>query len=194
MAKGFEPSTTTLATISTYAAVRKSKLRWLRAPATKSKKSPHGEIRRAFDVQTTQNINHNNPKAGDVCRKPRNASGRGSGRGRAPAGKRQGQGALTDKRGQRRQTERAEWMIMSPSAFLRPTLQPDPMRELRFAEEIALRKEYRDIGKERLSDWMVVHIDIPRVLGHAKIPGLILQPLATRSNTAAAAPAARSKC
>ncbi len=82
---------------------------------------------------------------------------------------------------------------MSPSAFLRPPLQPDPMRELRFAEEIALRKEYRDIEKERLSDWMVVHIDIPRVLGHAKIPSLILQPLATRSNTAAAAPAARSK-
>ncbi len=38
---------------------------------------------------------------------------------------------------------------MPLSAFLRPTLQPDPMRELRFAEEIALRKEYRDIEKER---------------------------------------------
>ncbi|WP_077959596.1 sensor histidine kinase [Ensifer adhaerens] len=74
-------------------------------------------------------------------------------------------------------SERAERMIMSLSGFLRSTLQLDPMRELRLADEMALQKEYLDIEKERFSDRMLVRIDIPGELEDAKVPSLILQPL-----------------
>jgi LytS/YehU family sensor histidine kinase len=74
-------------------------------------------------------------------------------------------------------SERAERMIMSLSASLRWTLQLDPMRELRLADEMALQKEYLDIEKERFSDRMRVRIDIPGELEDAKVPSLILQPL-----------------
>ncbi|MCY1216335.1 Sensor histidine kinase BtsS [compost metagenome] len=66
---------------------------------------------------------------------------------------------------------------MSLSGFLRSTLQLDPMRELRLADEMALQKEYLDIEKERFSDRMVVSIDIPPELEGAMVPSLILQPL-----------------
>jgi two-component system LytT family sensor kinase len=74
-------------------------------------------------------------------------------------------------------SERAERMIMSLSGFLRSTLQLDPMRELRLADEMALQKEYLEIEKERFSDRMRVRIDIPGELEDAKVPSLILQPL-----------------
>ncbi|SDA93693.1 histidine kinase [Sinorhizobium sp. NFACC03] len=74
-------------------------------------------------------------------------------------------------------SQRAERMIMSLSAFLRSTLQLDPMRELRLADELALQKEYLDIEKERFSDRMIVRIDIPTELESAMVPSLILQPL-----------------
>ncbi|KRD51173.1 MULTISPECIES: histidine kinase [unclassified Ensifer] len=74
-------------------------------------------------------------------------------------------------------SQRAERMIMSLSGFLRSTLQLDPMRELRLADEMALQKEYLDIEKERFSDRMVVRIDIPPELEGAMVPSLILQPL-----------------
>lgn len=74
-------------------------------------------------------------------------------------------------------SQRAERMIMSLSAFLRATLQLDPLRELRLADEMALQKEYLDIEKERFSDRMIVRIDIPAELQDALVPSLILQPL-----------------
>lgn len=74
-------------------------------------------------------------------------------------------------------SQRAERMIMSLSAFLRSTLQLDPLRELRLADEMALQKEYLDIEKERFSDRMTVRIDIPAELNDAMVPSLILRPL-----------------
>ncbi|MGO4448209.1 sensor histidine kinase [Phyllobacterium sp. TAF24] len=74
-------------------------------------------------------------------------------------------------------SERAERMIMSLSSFLRSTLELDPMRELRLADELALQNEYLKIEKERFSDRMVIRFDVPSELNGAMVPSLILQPL-----------------
>lgn len=71
----------------------------------------------------------------------------------------------------------ASAMVVSLSSFLRKVLELDPLRDLTLAEELALETEYLRIEQQRFSDRMSVSLLIPRELGNALVPSLILQPL-----------------
>ncbi|MBD3728373.1 MAG: histidine kinase [Sphingomonadales bacterium] len=71
----------------------------------------------------------------------------------------------------------AERMLLSLSTFLRTTLALDPMHDVPLADELALQEEYLEIERERFSDRMAFHIDMPEEVGQALVPSLILQPL-----------------
>lgn len=73
--------------------------------------------------------------------------------------------------------ERAQIMLLSLSNYLRTTLMLDPLSDLSLSDELALQRQYLDIERERFSDRMQLHIDVPQPLGHALVPALILQPL-----------------
>ena len=72
---------------------------------------------------------------------------------------------------------RASRMVLSLSDFLRATLTLDPVQDVRLAEELALQEDYLAIERERFSDRLDLQIDVPRTLGNALIPSLLLQPL-----------------
>lgn len=71
----------------------------------------------------------------------------------------------------------AERMVLSLSTFLRTTLALDPMHDVPLADELALQEEYLEIERERFSDRMTFHIDMPEDVRQALVPNLILQPL-----------------
>lgn len=72
---------------------------------------------------------------------------------------------------------RAERMVLSLSTFLRTTLTLDPFHDVRLSEELTLQEEYLEIERERFSDRMSFHMDIPDDVLGALVPSLILQPL-----------------
>ena len=72
---------------------------------------------------------------------------------------------------------RASRMVLSLSDFLRTTLTLDPVQDVRLSEEMALQEDYLAIERERFSDRMVLHIDMPEDASDALIPSLLLQPL-----------------
>lgn len=73
--------------------------------------------------------------------------------------------------------DRAERMVQSLSNFMRSTLSLDPMHDLPLASELALQEDYLEIERERFSDRLSVHIDVPAAAREALVPSLILQPL-----------------
>jgi hypothetical protein len=60
-----------------------------------------------------------------------------------------------------RAADRAERMVQSLSNFMRSTLSLDPMHDLPLASELALQEDYLEIERERFSDRLSVHIDVP---------------------------------
>lgn len=74
-------------------------------------------------------------------------------------------------------TARAEQMVLSLSTFLRATLSLDPMHDVPLADELALQEGYLAIERERFSDRMAFHIDLPDDARGVLVPSLILQPL-----------------
>ncbi|MGE6785313.1 hypothetical protein ACQKGL_22615, partial [Ensifer adhaerens] len=142
-------------------------------------KSQKARTEKSRGILTFKNLkSKREPERGNASRKPQPGPARGRGRGRAPKGK----------RGQRQQTERAERMIMSPSAFLRPTLQLAPMN----SGSPNRSPCGRNIATSRRSGFRTGRS--PRIHGDAKVSSLILQPLVENAvNPAAVAPAATSK-
>jgi hypothetical protein len=74
-------------------------------------------------------------------------------------------------------TARAQRMMMSLSAFLRQTLELDPMKDVTLAAELELQEDYLEIERERFPDRMRFTIDVEEAALHALVPNLILQPL-----------------
>ncbi|HMO68699.1 MAG TPA: histidine kinase [Novosphingobium sp.] len=77
--------------------------------------------------------------------------------------------------------ERAERMIQTLSTFYRRSLSEDPTADHTLAEEIELQRLYLDIEAVRFPERLRVRIDIPDDLPHARVPGMILQPLVENS-------------
>ncbi len=73
--------------------------------------------------------------------------------------------------------QEAEAMILKLSTFLRSSLSLDPSADVTLAEEIALQQLYLEIEKVRFPRRLKVDIDVPSDLAHARVPGLILQPV-----------------
>lgn len=74
-------------------------------------------------------------------------------------------------------TARAQRMMVSLSAFLRQTLELDPMKDVTLAAELALQEDYLEIERERFPDRMRFTIDVEEAALQALVPNLILQPL-----------------
>lgn len=72
---------------------------------------------------------------------------------------------------------RAQRMMLSLSAFLRQTLDLDPLKDVRLAEELQLQEDYLEIERERFPDRMQFTIDVEEEALVAFVPNLILQPL-----------------
>ncbi len=72
---------------------------------------------------------------------------------------------------------RAQRMMLSLSAFLRQTLDLDPLKDVRLAEELQLQEDYLEIERERFPDRMQFTIDVAEEALAAFVPNLILQPL-----------------
>jgi two-component system, LytTR family, sensor kinase len=71
----------------------------------------------------------------------------------------------------------AEAMILNLSHFFRASLAGDPSADVALSDEVALQKLYLEIEGVRFPDRLLARVDIPNDLGHAAVPGLILQPL-----------------
>ncbi len=76
-----------------------------------------------------------------------------------------------------RELPNAERMVMSLSAFLRSTLALDPLHDISLADELDIQARYLEIERERFSDRLSVHLDVPGALRGTMVPSLILQPL-----------------
>ncbi len=74
-------------------------------------------------------------------------------------------------------TARAQRMMMSLSAFLRQTLELDPMKDVTLAAELELQEDYLEIERERFPDRMRFTIDVEEAALYALVPNLLLQPL-----------------
>lgn len=74
-------------------------------------------------------------------------------------------------------TARAQRMMVSLSAFLRQTLELDPLKDVTLAAELELQEDYLEIERERFPDRMRFTIDVAEDALHALVPNLILQPL-----------------
>lgn len=72
---------------------------------------------------------------------------------------------------------RAQRMMLSLSGFLRQTLDLDPLKDVRLAEELQLQEDYLEIERERFPDRMQFTIDVEEEALVAFVPNLILQPL-----------------
>jgi two-component system LytT family sensor kinase len=72
---------------------------------------------------------------------------------------------------------RAQRMMLSLSAFLRQTLDLDPLKDVRLSEELQLQEDYLEIERERFPDRMEFTIDVEEEALVAFVPNLILQPL-----------------
>ena len=76
-----------------------------------------------------------------------------------------------------RRDDEAEAMIVNLSAFFRSSLTLDPSEDITLAQEIEFQQLYLDIEKSRFPKRLDVRVDVPRELGTARVPPLILQPL-----------------
>ncbi len=74
-------------------------------------------------------------------------------------------------------TARAQRMMLSLSAFLRQTLELDPMKDVTLAAELELQEDYLEIERERFPDRMRFTIDVEEAALQALVPNLLLQPL-----------------
>jgi two-component sensor histidine kinase len=71
----------------------------------------------------------------------------------------------------------AERMVAAISEFLRLVLSSSNEQEVSLEGELSLLQRYLDIQRVRFGDKLRVNLDIEQGLGHAVVPGLILQPL-----------------
>jgi signal transduction histidine kinase len=78
-------------------------------------------------------------------------------------------------RDQRNQT--AVNMIVGLSEFLRRASEDSHRAQVTLAEEVEYLQRYLDIQKLRFGNRLLVNLDIPVELLHAKVPNLLLQPL-----------------
>jgi two-component system LytT family sensor kinase len=76
-----------------------------------------------------------------------------------------------------RREEEAEHMIVNLSTFFRSSLALDPSSDVSLNEELQFQRLYLDIEKVRFPNRLKVRIDVPRDLGRARLPPLLLQPL-----------------
>jgi hypothetical protein len=76
-----------------------------------------------------------------------------------------------------RREEEAERMIVNLSTFFRSSLALDPSSDVTLSEELQFQRLYLDIEKVRFPNRLKVRIDVPRDLGPARLPPLLLQPL-----------------
>lgn len=68
-------------------------------------------------------------------------------------------------------------MIVGLSEFLRRASEDAHRAQVTLAEEVEYLQRYLDIQKLRFGDRLLVNLDIPVELLHAKVPNLLLQPL-----------------
>jgi len=68
-------------------------------------------------------------------------------------------------------------MIVGLSEFLRRASEDSHRAQVTLAEEVEYLQRYLDIQKLRFGDRLLVSLDIPGELLHAKVPNLLLQPL-----------------
>ena len=76
-----------------------------------------------------------------------------------------------------RDTGTANRMVTSLSAFLRHSLDADPMQRVTLKQELDALNLYLSIEKIRFSDRLVIEYDIEPQAYSALLPGLLLQPL-----------------
>ncbi len=69
-------------------------------------------------------------------------------------------------------------MIAALSDFMRRTLQDSTQQQVALAEEMEFLQQYLDIEKVRFGDRLQIKVDVPAELLPAKVPSLILQPMA----------------
>ncbi|MCB1555083.1 MAG: histidine kinase [Xanthomonadales bacterium] len=76
-----------------------------------------------------------------------------------------------------RDTPTANRMVQGLSAFLRHSLDNDPMQRVSLHQEIEAIRLYLDIEKVRFADRLRLHLDITEECRDALLPSLLLQPL-----------------
>jgi len=76
-----------------------------------------------------------------------------------------------------RDNSRAEKMVLALSAFLRRSLEKDPVSKVTLAEEIEAAREYLALEELRFGDRLSLLISVPPQIQDALAPSLILQPL-----------------
>lgn len=76
-----------------------------------------------------------------------------------------------------RDTPNANRMVQSLSAFLRHSLDNDPMQRVTLRQELEAIQLYLDIEKVRFDDRLKLHIDVSDDCQEALLPSLLLQPL-----------------
>ncbi|MEW5249377.1 sensor histidine kinase [Microbulbifer discodermiae] len=86
------------------------------------------------------------------------------------------------------QRKEAGDMVMRLSQFLRHSLKEDPDHKVSLEQEIAVVLLYLDIEKTRFADRLQVQLDIEKSAVSAKVPSMLLQPLAENSIKYAIAP------
>ncbi|MEQ8935663.1 MAG: histidine kinase [Amphiplicatus sp.] len=70
----------------------------------------------------------------------------------------------------------ANGMLTRLSAFLRYSLDSDPLQKTTLSEELRALQLYLDIEKTRFGDRLEVHLDIDDAVQDAMVPSLIMQP------------------
>jgi hypothetical protein len=76
-----------------------------------------------------------------------------------------------------RRDDEAERMIVNLSTFFRSSLALNPSSDVTLNEELEFQRLYLDIETLRFPNRLKVRIDVPRDLGAARLPPLLLQPL-----------------
>ena len=76
-----------------------------------------------------------------------------------------------------RDTGTATRMVQGLSAFLRHSLDNDPMQRVTLRQELDALRLYLDIEKTRFGDRLKVEIDVDPACHDARLPSLLLQPL-----------------
>lgn len=74
--------------------------------------------------------------------------------------------------------EEAQAVVSRLAAFFRETLQRPPTELVTLEEECDFLAAYLDIERIRFGERLAVEIDLPLALRHARVPHLLLQPLA----------------
>jgi sensor histidine kinase YesM len=77
-----------------------------------------------------------------------------------------------------RRNDAAVTMIVGLSEFLRKVVDTSDRHEVPLGEEVQFLQKYLDIQKVRFADRLQLSVDIPKELFAARVPSLILQPIA----------------